>query len=68
MSRFIGSTITGFGPAVQVSTFSGPKGARAVAITPMSGPIDHITLREEEARKLIQLLEAALREEHIGDL
>lgn len=76
MSMHIGSTITGFGTqdrfrgaaAVQVNTFTGPKGALAVSITPMGGPVDYLEFREAEARKLIQLLEAALRQEHVGDL
>lgn len=68
MSQHIGSTITGFGGGVQVNTFTGPKGALGVAITPMAGPVDQLTFREDEARNLIRLLEAALRGEHVGSL
>lgn len=69
MSKHIGTTVTGFdGQGVQVNTFSGPKGVLAVSITPMSGPVDYLQFREAEARKLIQLLEAALRGEYVGTL
>lgn len=69
MSTHIGSTICGFdGQGVQVNTFTGPKGALAVSLTPMMGPVDYLQFREAEVRKLIQLLEAALRGEYVGTL
>lgn len=69
VSKHIGNTITGFdGQGVQVNTFTGPNGVLGVSITPMSGPVDYLWLREAETRKLIQLLEAALRGKHVGTL
>ncbi len=68
MSQHIGATITGRGGAVQVNTFTGPRGMLGVSITPMAGPVEYLEFREEEARKLIRLLEAALRGEYMGEL